>query len=142
MSATANTDTLNQAIDRFNAKDLDGFLEMYQPSVMHHGFSRNIGPGLSGLRIFYRGLIAAFPDARIQTDDVVAEGEKLAHRYTFYGTHRGEYVGFPPTMKLVMFHGQVVHHFKDGKSMEVWASTDVLRLLVQLGAPDPVARRR
>jgi predicted ester cyclase len=115
---------------------------MFQPAVLHHGFSRNIGPGVTGLRNFYRQMIAAFPDARIQTEDLLAEGEKLAHRYTFYGTHRAEYLGFPPTMKMVMSSGQVVHHFKDGKSMEVWASGDVLGLLIQIGAPNPLSRSR
>jgi hypothetical protein len=72
MSENANKDTLNQAVKRFNAEDLDGYLQMFQPAVLHHGFSRNIGPGVTGLRNFYRQMIAAFPDARIQTEDLLA----------------------------------------------------------------------
>jgi predicted ester cyclase len=139
MSEIANKDALNQAVARFNAHDLDGYLQMFHASVLHHGFSRHIGPGASGLRTFYRQMAQGFPDGRIETDDVLAEGEKLAHRYTFYGTHRGEYLGFPPTQKLVMSSGQVIHHFKDGKSNEVWASGDILGLLIQIGAANPLA---
>jgi predicted ester cyclase len=97
MAGNRNTKTLHQAIACFNANDLDGYLQMFQTSVLHHGFSRSIGPGVTGLRNFYRQMTQAFPDARIETDDVIAEDEKLAHRYTFYGMHRGEYLGFPPT---------------------------------------------
>ena len=142
MAGNRNTDTLNQAIVRFNLQDLDGYLQMFHTSVLHHGFSRNIGPGVTGLRTFYQRMAQAFPDGRIETDDVIAEGEKLAHRYTFYGTHRAEYLGFPPTMKRVMSGGQVIHQFRDGKSIEVWASGDILGLLVQIGAPNPLSRVR
>ena len=132
-------DTLIQAVQCFNARDLDGYLQMFHPSVLHHGFSRHIGPGVSGLRGFYRQMAEGFPDGRIENEDVIVEGEKLAHRYTFYGTHRGGYLGFPPTMKVVMSAGQVIHHFREGKSIEVWASGDVLGLLLQIGAPNPLA---
>ena len=142
MPENANKEALNQAIKRFNAKDLEGYLKLFQASVLHHGFSRNIGPGVTGLRNFYRQMLDAFPDARIVTDEVIAEGEKLAHRYTFYGTHRAEYLGFPPTMKMVMSPGQVVLHFKDGKAAEVWASGDILGLLIQIGAPNPLSRSK
>jgi len=140
MPENGNRDVLIQAVQRFNAKDLDGYLQMFHPTVLHHGFSRHIGPGVSGLRSFYRQMAEGFPDGRIETDEVIAEGEKLAHRYTFYGTHRGEYLGFAPTMKMIMSSGQVIHHFRDGKSMEVWAAGDILGLLIQIGAPNPLAR--
>jgi predicted ester cyclase len=142
MSGTQNTEILHQAIVCFNAKDLDGYLQMFHASVLHHGFSRSIGPGVTGLRTFYRLMTLAFPDARIETDDVISEGEKLAHRYTLYGTHRAEYLGFPPTMKRIMSAGQVIHHFRDGKSIEVWAAGDILGLLIQIGAPNPLSRPR
>jgi len=140
MPAEENKRILEQSLQQFNATDLDGYLRVFNPSVLHHGFSRHIGPGVSGLRSFYRQLMEAFPDGRIETEDLVAEGEKLAHRYNFYGTHRSEYLGFAPTMKLVMFSGQVLHHFQQGQSVEVWSAADALGLLAQLGAPNPFAR--
>jgi hypothetical protein len=45
-------------------------------------------------------------------------------------------------MKRIMSAGQVIHHFKDGKSMEVWAAGDILGLLIQIGAPNPLSRLR
>lgn len=142
MAENSPKEILVQAVVRFNAKDLEGYLQMFHPSVLHHGFSRHIGPGVSGLRNFYRQMLEAFPDGRIDNEDIIAEGSKLAHRYTFYGTHRGEYLGFAPTMKMIMSSGQVIHHFDQGKSVEVWASGDVLGLLIQIGAPNPLVRSK
>ena len=62
MSEATNKDVLNQAVARFNAKDLDGYLQMFHASVLHHGFSRHIGPGASGLKTFYRQMAQGFPD--------------------------------------------------------------------------------
>jgi predicted ester cyclase len=142
MPESSNKEILSQAVLRFNTRDLDGYLQMFHPSVLHHGFSRHIGSGVAGLRNFYRQLAEAFPDGRIETEDVIAEGQRLAHRYTFYGTHRGQYLGFPATTKVVMSSGQAIHHFKAGKSIEVWASGDALGLLIQIGAPNPLIRAK
>jgi len=76
---------------------------------------------------------------RLSGEDVIAEGEKLAHRYTFYGTHKGEYMGIAPTMKLIISPGVVFHLFRNGKSSETWYCTDSLGFLQQLGVVKPLS---
>jgi predicted ester cyclase len=39
----------------------------------------------------------AFPDLRVQLEDAVAEGDKVVARFTTTGTHRGAFMGLPPT---------------------------------------------
>jgi predicted ester cyclase len=138
MSARENIDSVNRAIARFNAKDLEGYLEMFDKAVMFHGLSRRLKPGVGGLRDYYTVLREGFPDMRLASEDVIAEGEKVANRYTFYGTHKGTYMGVAPTSKLVISAGMVIHHFRGGKCMETWQSTDALGFMTQLGLAQPL----
>ncbi len=141
MPVKENIEHVNRAIARFNAKDLEGYLEMFDKAVVFHGLSRRLNPGVGGLRDYYGLLRQGFPDMRLASEDVIAEGEKVANRYTFYGTHKGEYMGIAPTSKLVISAGMVIHHFQGGKCVETWQSTDALGFLTQLGVAQPLTAK-
>jgi predicted ester cyclase len=138
MPVRENIEFVHRAIARFNAKDLEGYLEMFDKAVVFHGLSRRLKPGVGGLREYYAALRLAFPDMRLASEDVIAEGEKVANRYTFYGTHKGEYMGVAPTSKLIISAGMVIHHFRGGRCVETWQSTDALGFLTQLGVAQPL----
>jgi len=137
MSEMENLELLRKSLAKFNAGDLEGYLEMFDKAVMFHGLSRKLKPGLGGLREYYTDLRKAFPDMRLASEDVLADGEKVANRYTFYGTHKGEYMGVAPTMKLIISAGIVINRFQGGKCVETWQSTDTLGFLTQLGIVAP-----
>jgi len=138
MPPKENIDHVNRAIARFNAKDLEGYLGMFDKAVVFHGLSRRLKPGVGGLRDYYGLLRQGFPDMRLSSEDVISEGEKVANRYTFYGTHKDEYMGIAPTSKLIISAGMVIHHFRGGKCVETWRSTDALGFLTQLGVAQPL----
>jgi len=71
---------------------------------------------------------------RIEQEELLAEGEKIARRFIFYGTHKGEYWGVAPTMKFLSSPGQMFLHFKNGKCIEVWQLTDAINFLSEIGA--------
>jgi len=133
MPREENIAALKQAADRFKARDLEGHLKLYSPSVSHHGFSKRVRPGVAGLREHYNGLLKGFPDARIDTDDILAEGEKVLHRFRFSGTHKGEFLGFPATGKHVHATGVQVHLFRQGQAIEVWQVMDAYTFLREIG---------
>ena len=141
MPAKENVESVNRAIARFNAKDLEGYLEMFDKAVVFHGLSRKLKPGVGGLRDYYSVLRQGFPDMRLASEDLIAEGEKVANRYTFYGTHKGAYMGIAPTSKLIISAGMVIHLFRAGKCVETWQSTDALGFLTQLGVTQPLAQK-
>lgn len=142
MPEQENIAAVKRAVEFFNAKDLDRYLEMFDKSVVFHGLSRRLKPGVGGLRDHYTALRAGFPDMRLGSEDLIADGEKVANRYTFYGTHRGEYMGIAPTMKLVISPGIVIHQFRGGRCVETWQATDALGFLSQIGALPPLARNK
>jgi predicted ester cyclase len=79
-----------------------------------------------------------FPDVVSTIEDLIAEGDKVVARWRARATHRGEYVGIPPTGKEVEFTGISVYRIEGGKIAESWTVEDELGLLRQIGAvPEP-----
>lgn len=76
----------------------------------------------------------AFPDGRASTEDLIAEGDTVASRWTYRGTQQGEFQGIPPTGKQVILTGISIWRFEGDKIVESWHEFDALGLLQQLGA--------
>ena len=85
-------------------------------------------------RQFLLSIFSAFPDARWHLVDQIAEGDKVASRWLFEGTHRGEFMGAAPTGKQVTVTGMTINRIVNGKIVEEWAERDSLGLMQQLGA--------
>jgi steroid delta-isomerase-like uncharacterized protein len=77
---------------------------------------------------------SAFPDFFWTVEDQVAEGDKVTTRFTFGGTHQGEFFGVPASGKRVEISGINVDRFEGGKLVEEWASYDLLGAMRQMGA--------
>ena len=82
---------------------------------------------------FLAGFVQAFPDLQITVEDAVGEGDLVAQRIHFEGTHTGEFQGLPPTNRKVTFSGLELNRFVDGRVAEHWFQMDSLTLLQQLG---------
>jgi steroid delta-isomerase-like uncharacterized protein len=94
--------------------------------------------GQAGFKQFLTGFHAAFPDADTTIEDVIAEGDKVAIRWTLRGTHQGELLGIPATGKPVTVPGITIYRIVGGKIVEERGEEDGLGLLQQLGVvPTP-----
>jgi predicted ester cyclase len=82
----------------------------------------------------------AFPDGHAALEDLIAEGDKVVWRYTFRGTHQGEFMGVPATGKVVTYTGIIISRIAGGKFVEDWESFDALGLMQQLGAIPQIAQ--
>jgi steroid delta-isomerase-like uncharacterized protein len=82
---------------------------------------------------FLSGFVEAFPDLHLTVEDAVGEGDLVAQRVHFAGTHTGEFQGLPPTHGKVTFSGLELNRFVDGRVAEHWFQMDSLTLLQQLG---------
>jgi predicted ester cyclase len=133
MPRDENIRAIQLAAERFTAKDLEGYLKLYDRGVLHHGFG-NMKRGVAGLREHFQQLLCGFPDLRIDSQDIFGDGEKVAHRFMFYGTHKGDFMGHRATNKFVMAPGILLHLFERGKCIEVWQSIDNSRFLMLFGA--------
>jgi SnoaL-like polyketide cyclase len=86
-----------------------------------------------GWKRFLAGFVDALPDLRLTVEDAVGEGDLVAQRIHFEGTHTGEFQGLPPTNTRVLFYGLELSRFADGRVREHWFQMDCLSLLQQLG---------
>lgn len=82
-------------------------------------------------------LRSAFPDLDTTIEQLIAEGEWVAHRMVHRGTHLGEFRGIAPTGRRVEFSSIVMNRFKDGISVENWGLHDIARVLEQLTSQEP-----
>jgi len=94
--------------------------------------------GPAGVRANIEKYLAGFPGGGITVDDQIAEGDKVATRWTGRGTHMGEIAGISPTGKEVAVSGLTLSRLENGMVVEEWTTWDTLGMLVQLGAvPTP-----
>jgi predicted ester cyclase len=94
--------------------------------------------GPAGVRANIEKYIAGFPGGAITVDEQIAEGDRVATRWTGRGTHTGELAGISPTGKDVTVSGLTISRFSGGKVVEEWTTWDTFGMLVQLGAiPEP-----
>jgi len=77
-------------------------------------------------------LTAAFPDLRIDVEDVIAEGDRVVVRLRFRGTHLGPFQGMEPTGRSVEFGAIRIYRLVEGLVVETWAHQDSLGLVRQL----------
>ena len=94
-------------------------------------------PGPATIAQFLVAWRAAFPDLAITIEDLSAAGDTVAVRWTLRGTHRGAFLGRPPTGRAVAVTGIELYRLADGQIVERQASVDTEGLLRQLGVGVP-----
>jgi steroid delta-isomerase-like uncharacterized protein len=91
--------------------------------------------GREGVKFFVNTFREAFPDVSTRTvGPTLVDGELEAARVVVTGTHKGEFLGVPPTDKAVEIEGIDIIRVEDGKVAEHWGVTDTMGLMQQLGA--------
>jgi steroid delta-isomerase-like uncharacterized protein len=95
------------------------------------------GPGLEGLKAVLRGMRSAFPDLHWVVEEQIAEGDKVVTRFEWTGTHRGSFLGVPPTGRPVRVWGMVIDRLLDGRIKDTRIIMDALGLMAQLGVFPP-----
>jgi predicted ester cyclase len=131
-----NKAVVRRFIEAFNQKNPDICDEVVALDAVNHSIP--IPPGREHWKQANRMFINAFPDGQQTIDDQVAEGDKVATRWTVRGTHRGDFMSISPTGKQVNFTGILIDRIVDGQIAERWGVFDLLGVMQQLGViPKP-----
>jgi predicted ester cyclase len=124
-TASDQTETARIALeDVCSGKDLDRIPAVYHPEFVDHVNALEYR-GHEGARESVAPYKELFPDLRFVVEDQVSEGDRVASRWTLYGTHRG---------RKVRLTGIVISRFEDGRIVEDYAASDTMELVRQLGA--------
>lgn len=118
MGATDHKTIVNRILDAFSIGDIAFLEEIVAPDYIQHG--AEVPPTRESFFVFANMFHRSFPDGRYQVNDMIGEGDKVMIRWTFQGTHLGEWMGRPPTGKQVTLTGIDLWRFAEGKFIESW----------------------
>ncbi len=142
MSTKENKAIVRRWLDGIQKGKLDTLRDVAAPNFVAHlpGVPQplDIAGNIQVGEVF----VNAFPDARITVEGEIAEGDTVATRWTFRGTHTADFQGIPPTGKQVTMAGIDINRIASGKIVEHWAEFDGLGLMQQLGVIPPPGQPR
>lgn len=123
MAAKDNRLLVSEFVEQvFNAGDLSAIERYYaQPTAQE-------------VRRHVEELLSAFGEVRVEIDELVAEGDRVAARLTITGRHTGTFAGLPATGRRVTYSSFRFYRIEDGKIVATHAMQDRLGLLQQIGA--------
>lgn len=134
-TAQRNKAVVRRFVDAWNEADLAVIDEIVAPDAEHHDpmDPPDLRPGPAGEKQLIEIYQSAFPDATLEIEDMLAEGDRVATRWTAAGTHEGEFMGVEPTGNEVEIEGFEINRLEDGQIVESWVLFDALGLLQQIG---------
>ena len=131
--------TMGRLYELISAGDIDGFGDCVAEDFVEHEEMPGLEPSKEGVKQLFHMYRAAFPDLRMEAEDVIASGNKVVARVRATGTHQGEFMGMPATGRSVDVQLiDIIRFGDDGLAHEHWGVFDALKMMQQLGAiPGP-----
>lgn len=113
--------------------------ETYADDIVVHAPTEPDGyHGRDDFKRLWTTLHEAYPDFHMTIEDIFAEENRVAARFTIRGTNTGPYMGMSPTGKSMAVEEFAIFHFNDdGKIREIWFGLNEMDVGRQLGViPD------
>jgi steroid delta-isomerase-like uncharacterized protein len=106
MNLEENKKFMNYFIEEvINNKNLNAANDLVAEDFIEHVPFPGQEPGREGLKFALQSMFTGFPDMNWTVHEQIAEGEKVVTRFTWTGTHKGDFMGIPPTNKTVEVWG-------------------------------------
>jgi steroid delta-isomerase-like uncharacterized protein len=129
----ANKELFRQYVEAYNSKDLDRLDELMAPDFARHSDAATEVNSLEEFKADLRQAAEAFPDAHMEFQLLVAEGDKVAAYGTWTGTQEAAWGTFPGTGKRAELKFFYLFRVEDSKLAEMWTEWDNVGFLTQLG---------
>ena len=139
MSAEENKALVRRFVNEVQSRgNIDTIDELCSPEFVNHSAPPGVPSNCEGVKQVTAMFRQAFPDSYSTIEVMIAEGDKVATRKTFHGTHQGKFMGIPPTGRQVSIALIDIVRVADGKVMEHWSTGDSLGMMQQLDViPQP-----
>ncbi len=143
--AEKNKAIVTQIYKAFNANDWNTLQTMLTPEFVDHNPAPGQKPGFEGVKEVFAQMSSAFPDMKMEVQEIIAEGDFVCARIYFSGTQKGEFMGMPSTGKSFKTDGYDFVRLVNGKVAERWGISNDMSMMMQLGmmpmpAPAPNAK--
>jgi steroid delta-isomerase-like uncharacterized protein len=117
--------------------------ELLLPDGKVHGFPEPsaILTGPSEFKQAHSLFKEAFSNIKVEVDEIIADSDKVAARWTATVTHTGQALGFPPTGRTTSFSGTSFLHVQQGKIAEAWNHMDFTRVVLELQTASVTTKR-
>jgi steroid delta-isomerase-like uncharacterized protein len=102
--------------------------------VSHYPTGYDFGDGPDDVKQIVTTVRTGFPNVHFTVEDVLAESDRVVGRWTFRGTHQGDFMGIPASGNTVSVMGIAIYRIVDGQIAEAWVAWDALGLMQQIGA--------
>ncbi len=121
--------------------DIEGFGALLADDFVEHEETPGLAPTREGVKQFFHMYRAAFPNLRLDPEDVLPSGDKVVARARATGTHEGELMGIPATGKDIDVQLiDIMRYDEEGLVVEHWGVVDLMAMMQQLGVvPDSPA---
>ncbi len=131
MSVDINKTLVRDYVHTWNRGKIGDLPKFWAPEMIHH--TRTQRQTVPEVQRVIAEFMSAFPDLQFEIDDMFGEGDRVVTRMTATATHRGSFLGCPPTSKKINCSVIGIARLADGKIVEHWGVTDELAMLAQLG---------
>src|ERR1700693_2769504 len=135
MNSENNKLVMHRFVEFINTASEKLAAELIAPEAIFHVAGRSEPMrGPAGYLAIIGMMRGGFPDIQWTLEEMVAEGDKVAARFTMRGTHRGTFFGVPPTGKIIAVQAMNFYRLSRGQFVEERGQPDLLGLLQQIGA--------
>ena len=114
--------------------NLNAVSELVADSCRYHDpVFPSLTSGAENIKNHIQQCRGGFPDLMFTIDDTIAERDEVVVHWTATGTHKGQFLGMPPTNKKAAVTGTSISRIEGSKIAEVWANWNLMSLMEQLG---------
>jgi steroid delta-isomerase-like uncharacterized protein len=122
----------------FNAGDMSVIDDIIHDNYVDHEAFADLPNDKAGMPIWIEMMKSAFPDMKMTVVSMMATEDEVWAHVRATGTHKGSFMGLPPTENKFDIEAFDRVRVVDGKAIEHWGVTDVAALMQQIGfAPLP-----
>jgi predicted ester cyclase len=132
MSTDSNKTVIRNMMLALETGDTQNLDRYFAANWVNHDPSLPPMQGLEGAKQLVE-LWSALSERKVTFEDAVAEGDKVAMRFSMTGKHTGAMMGIAPTGKTIHITGCGIFRVVDGKATDNWVNFDALGMLQQLG---------
>ena len=127
-----NKAIVRRLLDSITHGNVDEAARSIAPDFVWHGPGAEVR-GPEGWKQLVTGYLTAFPDMSFTIEDQIAEGDRVATRYTVRGTHQGELAGIAASGRVVTVPCLQLDRIVDGKFIESFELFDQFGMFTAIG---------